>query len=290
MAVAPFLFETVDLPKVESTEPVNGADAVALDAPLTLTFDRLMDTELTAAAVSTEPTSALAPSWRGSTLVLTPVEPLASGTDYAVTIGREAADVDGNRLQQPITLTFSTVSTGLRVHTQTPADGSAGASPLSPIAIVFDRPIDPGSIAGALTITPPVEGRLEVAGLPRDAAPSAPTAPGSSAAAPSATPVSAPPTGPGSVLLFTPNAPLAGHTTFTVRLRAGAVRSLEHPGRRWPVVDVHDRQHARPAAEPGAVPVAADRHHQRLGDESRWDERAPAHRRADTGDELRRRR
>ncbi|MBA2253491.1 MAG: Ig-like domain-containing protein, partial [Chloroflexi bacterium] len=196
-------------------------------APLSLTFDRLMDTELTAAAIRTEPPAALAPSWRGATLILTPLQPLASGTNYQLTIGREAADVDGNGLARPFSLRFSTVSTGLRVETLVPADGSAGAAPLSPIAIIFDRPIDPGSVAGALTITPPVDGRLEVVGLPRDAPPTSLPEPGPTASLPTTVPVKAPPIGPLRVLQFTPGAPLAGHTTFTVQLRPGAVRALD---------------------------------------------------------------
>lgn len=244
--IAAFTFRTVDLPAVSDTLPDEGDDGVPLEGPLTLTFDRLMDTELTAGAVRMQPAASLAPSWRGTTLELIPTAPLASGTAYQLTLGREAADVDGNGLGRPFVLHFTTVTTGLLVGSLLPADGSAGSAPLSPIAIVFDRPIDPGSVAGALTITPPVDGTLEVVGLPRDGAatvgtplpgespgatPSTSGAPGTdlpSGSPPAGSPpVTSPsPIGPARVLRFTPSGPLAAHTTFTVRLRPGSVRAL----------------------------------------------------------------
>ncbi len=265
----PFTFRTIDLPVVSEALPLDGATGVALDQAIRLSFDRLMDTELTAGAVRVTPPASLAPSWQGTTLLLTPTDGLASGTSYRLTVGSEAADADGNPLARPFTLEFETVSTGLGTLMRLPADGSAGASPLSPIAIVFDSPIDPGSVAGALTVTPPVEGRLEVIGLPRDDAgagspgpgstssPGVPAGPGESSSpgaggpgvpSPGATetqtgrpvgqstapgrvasPTAPPLVGPARVLRFTPNAPLAPHTTFTVRLRAGAVRALAAP-------------------------------------------------------------
>jgi hypothetical protein len=273
--VPAFTFRTVDLPKVSTTLPLEGAADVPLDGVLTLTFDRLMDTELTAAAVQVTPNVPLAPSWSGTSLLLTPTASLVSGTSYELTVGRQAADVDGNGLTRPFVLRFRTVTTGLLVRSLVPADGSAGVGPLSPIAITFDRPIDPASIAGALTITPPVDGTLEVVGLPRDAAPAVGQGPGPSVPVPSGSlgsesppsespseplpsesppsespsepppsdstppgasgsppasspsPVATPVTvGPTRVLRFRPNGPLAAHTTFTVRLRPGAVRAL----------------------------------------------------------------
>lgn len=231
--VPSFTFRTVDLPLVTAATPLEGAVGIPLDQPLSLSFDRLMDTELTAKAVRVRPTASLAPTWQGTTLLLTPTAPLASGTVYRLTVGGEAADADGNPLARPFTLAFQTVSTGLGATMLSPSDGSAGASPQSPIAIVFDRAIDPDSVVGALSVTPPVDGRLEVVGLPRDDSPPAtPGSPSGSIASPSAPPVpSSPPqtpalAGPATVLRFTPAAPLAAHTTFTVRLRPGAVRAL----------------------------------------------------------------
>lgn len=240
--VPAFSFRTVDLPKVAQSVPAESAPDVALEAPLELTFDRLMDTELTAASVRLTPAAPVAPSWSGTTLRLTPTAPLSSGTAYQMTVGPEAADVDGNGLVRPFVLRFRTVTTGLMVRSLVPADDSAGVGPLSPIAIIFADPIDPASIAGALTVTPPVDGTIDVIGLPQDTEPvvvpvptpsgpapsdlPTPTPSGSppgSSPSPAATPVAI---GPARVLRFRPSGPLAAHTTFTVRLRPGSVRAL----------------------------------------------------------------
>ena len=197
----PFEFATAGRPQLVGSVPEDGADQVPLDAPIALTFSTLMDT------ASVEEQLLLSPSfphelrWSGELLEIVPAEPLDPGRSYEVAIGAGAADAAGVTLDEPVELAFRTVAPGLAAETLVPADGVDGIAPASPIAVIFDRPIDPASVSGGmLTISPDVAGTLEVVALLSD-----------------------PPDegGAGSLLRFTPSGPLPPNTTFDVELAAG---------------------------------------------------------------------
>jgi Big-like domain-containing protein/WD40 repeat protein len=207
-------FSTVGPPTVVSTDPLAGAGGVPVDATVTITFDRLMDTQAVESAIRVEPPVELRPTWSGQTLALTLVRPLQFATTYTVTIGTGAADTAGSRLLAAFETRFSTVAAGLGVERTVPADGVAGIGVRTPIAIAFDGPIDPATIGEALQITPPVPGSVEAIALPSDADPRPP---------PDA------PARPATVLVFRPSDPLAPHTTYSVTL-APVVTRLDAPG------------------------------------------------------------
>lgn len=207
-------FRTVGPPTVVSTDPLDGAGGVAVDATVTITFDRLMDTQAVESALRIEPPAELRPAWSGQALALTFVRPLQFATTYTVTIETGAADTDGSRLRAPFQTRFSTVRAGLGVERTVPADGVAGIGVRTPIAVVFDGPVDPATIGEALEITPSVAGSFEAVALPSDANPrAAPDAPAAAA----------------TVLVFRPNDALAPHTTYSVSL-APVVTRLAAPG------------------------------------------------------------
>ena len=195
-------FATVGPPVVLRTTPVDGAGGVPLDGTIDLFFDRLMDTASVEGAISIEPAVPVRSNWRGSVVSLTLGPGLAAGTQYTLTIGSEAADTGGSRLGAPFRMTFITVGAGLGIVTAIPADGVAGIGIASPIAVRFDGPIDPGSIPGALHLTPSVDGTFRVVTLGGD---------GSGLGAD-------PPSSGGNTLVFIPSVPLAPHTTYTVTL------------------------------------------------------------------------
>lgn len=209
----PWQFRTVGPPTIASTVPVDGAADVATTTTVQLAFDRLMDTESVERAISFAPQAAFRASWSGQTVTLSPEEPLAFGTDYALTVATGARDTGGSPLREPVVIHFRTVAAGLGVSSTVPAPNVSGVSVRTPIAVVFDGPVDPASIADALRVTPAVGGDLRVVASPEDVAAS-PTASGSPPPSPSAT------GGGGTVLLLTPGAPLAAHTTYTVSLSA----------------------------------------------------------------------
>jgi Tol biopolymer transport system component len=206
-------FTTVDAPKVSAVSPLQGAQSVPLESPIQITFDRLMDPQKVIAGIRVEPNFTYQVSWSEAVLTLTPSLPLASDTEYKITIGDPAVDTDGSRLPDYAT-SFRTLGIGLRVTARVPAPDVAGMNIHSQIAVVFDGPIDPASVDGAIKLTPPVSGSTKVVSLPDDRNP-----PASPTATPEATP-----TGPGAnVLVFTPDNPLAAHTTYSVTM-SSAVR------------------------------------------------------------------
>ncbi|HEY8870307.1 MAG TPA: Ig-like domain-containing protein [Candidatus Limnocylindrales bacterium] len=217
-------FKTVGPPAVVGTDPVDGATGRPVDTVISLRFDRLMDTTSVESALGVDPPASSRPTWSGDTLTIAFDQPLRFGTTYAVTVGSRATDTDGNRLGSPFTLRFSTVAAGVGVLDTIPQAGVAGISVRSPITIVFDGPIDSGSASDALSITPTVAGALRVIDLPDDSAitPTASETTGISA---------------GRVLVFTPAAPLAAYTTYTVTLASVVARrgdpSQVAAGRTW---------------------------------------------------------
>jgi len=214
-------FTTVGAPKVASVVPVMGSQAVPVDQSIQITFDREMDTQKVVAGLTLEPAVTYQASWNGPTLTLKPAGPLEYATTYNVRIGDPAVDTDGTKLP-PYSTSFKTVGIGLRVTTLIPAPNTAGVSVDSQIAVVFDAPIDPTSIAGAITVTPPVTGSIAAISLPDDRTPAS-----------KATPT--PATSAGNVLVFTPDQEFQPDTTYfvtlssTVKKADGQVAS----GRTW---------------------------------------------------------
>ena len=195
----PFEFATAGRPMLLGADPADGAEDVPLDAPIVLTFSTsLMDTASVEDQLRLSPAFEHELLWSGELLEIVPAEPLEPDRAYEISIGSEAADVAGVTFGEEVRVTFRTVAPGLAAETLVPADGVDGIAPISPIAVIFDRPIDPDSVAGdQLTINPGVAGTLEVVSLPDD-----------------------PPDddGAGSVLQFTPSGPLPSNTTFEVEL------------------------------------------------------------------------
>ena len=197
----PFEFVTAGRPSLIEAVPTDGSSDVALEEPVALTFSSLMDTASVEAALRLRPSFAHELRWSGELLEIVPTQPLRPGLDYELSIGEEAADVAGVSLAEPIRLGFRTVAPGLVADRLVPADGIEGIAVTSPIALIFDRPIDPGSVSDdLLIINPDVAGSLEVERLPDE---------------------SASDDASGRVLRFTPSGPLPPNTTFEVELAPG---------------------------------------------------------------------
>lgn len=211
-------FTTVGAPTVQAVVPARQASSVPVDTTIQITFDRLMGTQATLDGLSIEPYTPYTASWNGPTLSIVPNNPLSFSTTYTIRLGGPAVDTDGTLLP-PYETTFTTIGMGLRANALIPAAGVAGVSVLSPIAVIFDGPIDPSSIADAILLTPPVSGQIEVVTLPDDRQPSVPASPSPSQPAAS-------PAAPGNnVLVFTPNSPLAPHTTYTATMSSNVLRT-----------------------------------------------------------------
>ena len=197
----PFAFTTVGNPIVVASEPVDAASDVALDAPIQIRFSTLMDTASVERAVRLSPDLEVTLRWSREELTIVPFRPLEPNRRYTLTIGVEARDQAGTPLERAFRLAFRTAPSGLAPEVITPADGVAGIAVTTPVAIVFDRPLDPESVNDdLLTISPDVAGSLEAIASPGAAG-----------------------MGDGSsrVLRFQPSGPLDPNTTYEVTLEPG---------------------------------------------------------------------
>ena len=196
-----FTFRTAGRPTVVETDPADGAGDVAVDAPIEIRFSTLMDTASVEAGLDLMPAFAHDLRWSEELLEIVPTAPLSADREYEITIDGTTVDASGVPIGGPVTIRFRTVSPGLAIETVVPADEVDGIAPGTPIAVIFDRPIDPATVDDAtLAITPDVAGTLDVTALPGDE----PADDGS-----------------GRLLRFTPSGPLPPTTTFEVTLAAG---------------------------------------------------------------------
>ena len=203
-----FTFVTAGRPSVAETMPADGALDVAVDEPLLITFSTLMDTGSVEGALTVEPSLDLELRWSGEVLEATPDGGFEPGREYVVRIGGDAADVAGVPIGETTVVTFRTVAAGLEPIAVVPTDGVDGIAPSAPIAIIFDRALDPESVSADLvTVSPDVEGELDVVSPAGETA--ADAEPGTA-----------------TILRFTPSGRLPLNTTFEVTIDAG-LRALD---------------------------------------------------------------
>jgi hypothetical protein len=104
-------FVTEAPPALTGSAPAGGERNVDPASTMTLTFSREMDTGTLAGALALSPAapfSVHADPADPRRVVLAPRSLLQPGSNYTVTLGRDARDVDGNHLGSGATLSFST--------------------------------------------------------------------------------------------------------------------------------------------------------------------------------------
>jgi hypothetical protein len=198
---APFSFETVGNPTVVASEPADGDQQVALDAGIQIDFSTLMDTASVDRALIIVPAIQTRLRWSGERLSIEPLAALEPNQQYSVRLTTTARDQAGTPLDQEFALSFQTVREGLSAVTIVPSDQVEGVAVTTPIAVIFDRPLDPSSVSSSLlTITPAVAGSLDVI-----------AAPGAAGLADDGR----------RILRFQPSGPLRPTTTYEVHLAPG---------------------------------------------------------------------
>jgi hypothetical protein len=200
---ASLAFVTVGHPTVVASQPESNQDDVPLASPIVLRFSTLMDTASIEDALRISPEIELTPSWSGEVLTLTPVEPLTAGVRYTLSIGTDGRDNAGTPLERSFLLGFRAVSSGLAASIVMPADEAEGISTRTPIAVFFDRTLDPDTLDDdVFSIQPDAPGSVEVVEAPGAAGMAEPGL---------------------RVLRFLPSAPLQANTTYEVTLATGLV-------------------------------------------------------------------
>jgi hypothetical protein len=147
--------------------PEPGA-AHALDAPVELVFDQPMDQSSVETAFEIEPAVTGELSWADArTLRFAPRTPFERGTQYQVTVGERARNVEGQSVPDPIRFSFQTLGY-LEVSEVQPAPGSQGITPDASVTVVFNRPVVPltsldqqADLPQPLSFDPPVTGQGE---------------------------------------------------------------------------------------------------------------------------------
>ncbi len=164
--------------EVRLTQPAADDDRLALvTTSLEVAFSEPVDTGSAEAAVAITPDTASAASWSGSTMILTPVEPLALETEYVLTIGPGITDLAGNEMGDPPSpFEFATAgSPGLLAST--PTDGAVDVSLATPLILTFTALMDTASVEAALRIEPAIDNELRWSGPQLEIVPTAGLAP-----------------------------------------------------------------------------------------------------------------
>lgn len=189
----PIPVEAIDWPpSVVASAPAPGEE-LALDGTITVRFDQPMNQASVDSAFSIEPVVTGEIQWpQPETAVFVPAEPLEPGQTYNVRVADSAGALNGQTLQEPLSLSVQTVGP-INVTQVIPDDGARNAQTDAVITVVFDRPVvplvstgDQSGLPQPLSFDPPVTGNGEWTST--------------------------------SIFRFIPDPPLAGATTYTVRV------------------------------------------------------------------------
>lgn len=96
-------------PTVVGHTPASDTTSVALTAPITIDFSEPMERSRVEDAVFVAPKGSLVMEWQGGTqLRIRPRRGLTAGRTYVVTVGTDARDLRGNRMENSYTFAFAT--------------------------------------------------------------------------------------------------------------------------------------------------------------------------------------
>ncbi len=142
------------------TSPLNGSINVGLNPNIYLQFNGPIDTTgVDTVLTFSPPIHGLISAAQGANyLSYSQYQSLRTNTRYSMMIASSLRTVGGGTLAAPDTIVFSTAP--FEVITTTPQDGSVGISKSGTISLGFNTTIDTGSVRGAFSISPPVEGNF----------------------------------------------------------------------------------------------------------------------------------
>jgi Ice-binding-like/Bacterial Ig-like domain len=157
-----------DSPTVTSTIPASAAASVAVNLPISATFDREMDpATLSSSTVVLKQGAAVVPgvvTYGGNTVTLMPAAALAPGVMLTATITTGSADTTGMALAHDYTWSFTTVTDAAppAVTATLPANAAVNVSSRQQLSATFNKAMDPATLVAGFTV---MQGATPVAGL-----------------------------------------------------------------------------------------------------------------------------
>lgn len=153
-----FRFATSGYLEAAQVIPAPGAQDVAVDATITVIFNRPVVPLVSSPDLASlphplrlEPAVSGAGEWLNTSVYLfRPDQPLAGGTTYTATIAGSLTDAAGNPLQAPFSWQFAVAAP--QVIAVTPADGSNHASVEPTLRVQFNQPIDAATAQSAFSL------------------------------------------------------------------------------------------------------------------------------------------
>lgn len=146
-------FQVLPAPALVKRKPAGSLLRVR-QPEIKLTFDRLMDKESVAASLSITPSIPYQLYWDDKTAIIKPDEPLTPGVDYRFDLASTAASIDGVPLADEHRWNYRLSNVVSHVTLPNSYDRNA------PFTIFFSYPMEPYSVAKALTFEPVLKGRL----------------------------------------------------------------------------------------------------------------------------------
>jgi hypothetical protein len=165
--------ETVVVPSVVSTVPVNGATNVSVNTPISATFSMAMNpatlTSATFTVAGPDGAVAGAVAYSGDTATFTPSAPLAYTTRYTATITTGATNLGGTPILANYVWTFTTILPAPAVVSTIPKNGAVNVPIDQVISATFNEVVNSATITGStFTVTAPdgaVAGKLAYSGV-----------------------------------------------------------------------------------------------------------------------------
>src|SRR5512140_2137210 len=142
-------------PSVSSTIPAASSTSVAVNLPITATFNHAMDAAtLSATSFVLRQGSTVVPAavtYAGMTAALTPSAPLAANTSYTATVTAASKDPAGLALAADYAWTFTTVAEGASpaVSSTRPANNAVDVFTGQQITATFNQVMDPLTLTAA---------------------------------------------------------------------------------------------------------------------------------------------
>lgn len=148
-------------PQIVDYSPERGAKDVSTAAPIRITFDHDVDKDSVEGRLSLVPATQASVRWVNGHQLLFEHATLAPNTTYEVVLEAGYKDFAGNAYALRHRWSFVTEGPPSLAAT-TPANNEAGVDPASYLRLEFSRDMNAASLAGAISISPPVTFRVRL--------------------------------------------------------------------------------------------------------------------------------